>query len=144
MTTKLPTLDEAIGLVTESGAQTASHERVTEVIRAICVPGFHLRQGDVKLTFVCDAENAEVTDLKVTQERQLAIGETKGSRHILEGDATIYARENDDGFTGPMIVTNKARAIVTHPEHRHYVLPADTCWSVEYAKDEATKQRVQD
>lgn len=137
----------AFARVTQSGKLAARHERRTEILRAICFLGAHIRQGDVVLEFLGDSISVqEMQELRETSERQLAPGNTQGSRHILEGDARVYLRpdERGDGTTGPLIVTGESLSTVTHPEHRHYTLPPNTMWGVCYELDEATKRRVQD
>lgn len=135
------TIEEAIARVTESGQKAASHERVTEIIEAICVPGFHVRQGDVLLT--CLAPGTDHGD--AIAERQLAPGTTQGSRHVAEGNVDIYARRGTD-LTGPLLKVRDGGCTVTHPEHRHYVLPEGTEWGVTYERDLAQEEltRVMD
>lgn len=129
--------NEAIRRVQESGRRAAEHERVTEIVAAIVAPGLYIRQGDVLLT-ACEAP----TNGQVTDERQLAPGTSKGSRHVADGDVTIYARTGTDPLVGPTLVVGEGGCTITHPEHRHYILPAGTAWSVTYERDLAAEERA--
>lgn len=122
-------ITEAIEEVRASGRKASQHERKTEIIPAICSIGSHVRQGDILLTF-CDPK---VDRGEVTEQRQLAPGNTQGSRHIVEGDVTVHARRGD-ALTGPLLIVGKGGCTVTHPEHRHYVLP-EGAWAVTYERD---------
>lgn len=141
MTTQI-SIEEAISRVNESGKVAASHERVTELIGAICVPGYYVRQGDVTLTCV----KAIPSDHKPGGERQLAPGTTQGSRHVAEGDAEMFSRPTNHPLEGPLMKVGDGGVTITHPEHRHYILPAGTCWGVTYHRDLASEElaRVMD
>ncbi|MHC4977037.1 MAG: hypothetical protein ACYTF7_10590 [Planctomycetota bacterium] len=105
-------------------------------------PGYKIRQGDVYLEFLA------VTPSNVgplTTDRQLAPGSTQGSRHVAEGDVTVYAAPTGaSALTGPVIVA-KDRWTLTHPEHAHFDMPAGTC-RVTFQRDHEMEEiaRVRD
>lgn len=81
-----------------------------------------IRQGDVYLVRI--KELGKGYD-KVTSDRQLAPGTTKGSRHIIAANpaVTIYAAPGTGNFLmGPQIDA-KERFVLEHPEHAHFSLP---------------------
>lgn len=108
------------------------------VIKKIAV-GEAVRQGDIYLKRVAKtaARGEEI------ETRQLAPGNTQGSRHCVEGDVKIYARKGD-ALTGP-IVESETGFRVTHPEHAHFDMPAGT-YAVTYQRDFAREEvsRVND
>jgi hypothetical protein len=112
--------------------------------------GKHVRQGDLYIIRM-DPSTFDKTKYKVTQNRQLAPGSTKGSRHTVTDAVTVYApvkeqevlRQND-GFTmlGP-VVESKERFSVDHPEHAAMSCPAGT-YQISYQIDPITQRKVQD
>lgn len=103
--------------------------------------GKWIRQGDVYLMAIkdvpleCDTETAN---------RQLAPGETRGSRHIIEGNVKLFVKGPNAGRTdvleGPVIVA-KERCTLTHPEHAHFELPPGTYQSY-YQMDARQAERT--
>jgi hypothetical protein len=102
-----------------------------------------VRQGDIYL--VC------IESLPVGQEtknRQLAPGNTQGSRHIVAGDAAFVEVESFGDvpavLVGPAFACN-GDCTVMHPEHGDKVLPAGTTFQVIYQLHHADEiRRVQD
>ena len=106
-------------------------------------PGKWIRQGDVylmaieKVPMECDEETAN---------RQLAPGETRGSRHIIEGNVKLFVQSGrkavrqQDVLVGPVIIA-KERCTLTHPEHAHFSLPAGTYQSY-YQMDARQAERT--
>lgn len=101
--------------------------------------GEAVRQGDIYLTRV----RSDATREKEIHTRQLAPGNTQGSRHCVEGPVRVYERKGD-ALTGP-IVASEGRFKVTHPEHAHFDLPGG-CYAVTYQRDFAREEvsRVND
>lgn len=102
--------------------------------------GQFIRQGDVYLECI-EKQSKEYTE--VTQDRQLAPGTTKGSRHIIKANpgVTIYTSKQSRGFLmGPQIVA-KDRFILEHPEHAHFSLPAGT-YQARYQQEWTEKDEV--
>jgi len=116
------------------------------------------RQGDVYIHCIESREQFYKTILpggeeflpksrrgELSQDRQLAPGNTKGSRHILgRCDVTIYAPHKDAGvLEGPELHTDQL--IVNHPEHAAKKITSDTGkYIVTYQLDQKTRQRVRD
>lgn len=127
-------------------AANAEAQQSCRVVNQIAV-GKCVRQGDVYLVAVEPAHPHG----EETTNRQLAVGETQGSRHILEGEATLYvgtdlppgwAQWGGAKLLGPMIVALQ-RFNVTHPEHAHVSLPAG-CYQVVLQLDASTMRAVHD
>lgn len=115
-----------------------------------------VRQGDLYL--VCLASLPESKDAAT---RQLAPGETQGSRHIVDGDCRVVepidrsAVANEiarvvkgasvpEQLVGPLVEC-RGETTVTHPEHGHKILPAGTTWATVYQRAYAEEvRRVQD
>lgn len=112
--------------------------------------GTVLHQGDVYLHKV--AYNHARGEKLGT--RQVAVGTTVGSRHIVEGAVEVFegkelppgvkapgwCRESD--LLGPVVVATETFTL-THPEHAHHQCPAGT-YQVTYQADFSTQGRVQD
>ena len=103
-----------------------------------------VRQGDVYITRVADdhPHGGRV------ESRQLAIGNTQGSRHMA-GDAfeifegtTLPEGVEDGTFLGPCIKT-ETRELVKHPEHCWFSIPAGT-YQVTHQTDILTRERRKD
>jgi hypothetical protein len=114
-----------------------------------------VRQGD--LYFVC----LESLPAGTKTRRQLAPGETQGSRHVADGECAVYqpkepaavarligvacrGAEVPQELIGP-IVECHGDTTITHPEHGNRTLPAGTVWAVVYQRAYADEvRRVQD
>lgn len=115
-----------------------------------------VRQGDLYLVCLSESPAAEKT-----KDRQLAPGNTQGSRHVAVGQCTVSLVKNRDAMcevlnrlvkganvpaelVGP-VIRCKSAVTITHPEHGHKVLPADSVWAVVYQREHAEDvRRVQD
>lgn len=111
-------------------------------IESISVGQF-VRQGDIYIHCV-DENHAHGP---ATDNRQLAMGETQGSRHVIEGEcAVMEGTTTPDWATrallGPLVKLFK-RGTVTHPEHAHVSLPAGT-YQITHQMDARTLERVRD
>jgi len=116
----------------------AKAKQTTRVVRKI-EAGQFVRQGDVYAVRI----KAIPSGLKETQERQLAPGNTQGSRHVLAGQVKVWARDNGDSLTGPVFEVLGKSATLTHPEHAHIDLPTG-CYEVRFQEDLSTKRAVAD
>lgn len=128
-------------------AQTADPE--VRILRRIEV-GRAIHQGDVYVHRVPD----DYPRGKSWGSKQVAIGDTQGSRHVAEGDVEVFEtdrlpdtmskipRWDADAYRGPVVVA-KAPWRLTHPEHAHHQLPAGT-YQVTYQMDARTRERVMD
>jgi hypothetical protein len=103
-----------------------------------------VRQGDLYLVNI-----EKLPEGKKLEDRQLAEGNTQGSRHIVQGDVTLVSPNTahpgiDRVLCGPAFHCNEA-AEVTHPEHGNKILPKDTTWRVTFQRAHAEEmRRVQD
>lgn len=121
-------------------------ERVVREVRHIASieVGRAVRQGDIYIHRV----HGKHPHGKSRKSRQLAIGETRGSRHIAEAPAQVFEASTrpewcgERTFLGPVIVAEE-RFLVTHPEHAHVSLPCGT-YQVTHQTDARTLERVQD
>lgn len=115
-------------------------------------------QGDVYLHRVKDDHPRG----KLLGTRQIAVGTTVGSRHVVEGHVEVYEGvELPPGFRlpsgqvdgrkwqartedvlGPVVVW-RAAGVLTHPEHAHHACEVGVD-QVTYQYDWATRARVQD
>ena len=78
-----------------------------------------------------------------TDNRQLAPGHTKGSRHIVGiGECKIYAPDGGGFLVGPRIEADGTWEL-NHPEHAAYLFGRG-CHFVSYQLDARTLRRVQD
>ena len=107
--------------------------------------GQYVRQGDIYITKVA----ANHPRGAATQDRQLAQGESRGSRHIAEAPAKIFAGSkapstamNDKVFLGPC-VESASDFRISHPEHAHVILTAGT-YQITHQMDALTLKRVAD
>lgn len=104
--------------------------------------GDYFRQGDLYITKIAKPAG---TELKVLPfDRQLAPGNTKGSRHCLSHqDVRLYTRSGSDALTGPVLHVLR-EVTVEHPEHGNVVLP-EGWYGVTYQRAYAEElRRVQD
>ena len=100
----------------------------------VLAPGEAIRQGDLYLISIPPYANPG----KGSGTRQLAPGETQGSRHIVEGDVDVITVTTKDPLIGPVVV-GKSRFTLTHPEHAHFSMPAG-CYQVRYQRDYAAEE----
>lgn len=113
--------------------------------------GHAIHQGDVYLHRVADDHPRG----KELGSRQVAVGTTVGSRHVVEGDGVkVFAGQKlppgveepawvqQGSILGPVVVA-EGPFNLTHPEHAHHALPKGT-YQVTYQADFATQQRVLD
>ena len=102
-----------------------------------------VRQGDIYIHRVSDKHPAGAK----TGNRQLAIGTTQGSRHVIEGDCEVFEGTTAPDWAprallGPLVRLFK-RGTVTHPEHAHIDLPAGS-YQITHQMDARTLERVRD
>jgi hypothetical protein len=110
-------------------ASKVNHQE-TRIIDTIEV-GQAIRQGDVYLVRIKE----KPSDLIPTLDPQIAKGNTKGSRHILEITPTlrIYKLKNAGPLDGP-VIESQEQITLTHPEHAWFKLPGG-CYSTHYQQD---------
>lgn len=115
-----------------------------------------IRQGDVYIARLPDGAHIGKPH-KAELALKLALGETAGSRHILEGDFQAYDRDEKSPMPeackassvtplwSPAFKVGKGGATITHPEHAHVVNLVPGCsYQAWQQMDPRTRQRVQD
>lgn len=104
------------------------------------------RQGDLYIQKIAQVPANAFSNVSPPLSLQLARGESKGSRHILDSDAGVclYARIDGDELTGPVIQLELERTI-THPEHGDVILPPGL-YAITYQRafDKEELRRVED
>lgn len=131
---------EAQELITEKAKELAVQDKRTILKIEL---GQVVRQGDIYLHCV-SRDHRHGAELKT---RQLAIGESMGSRHMAEAPAKMYQGTDapdwaETELLGPCIVADLSFT-VSHPEHAHIDLPAGV-YQVTHQMDARTKKRVID
>lgn len=122
--------------------------------------GEHSRQGDVYIHRIKGIPSA--WDVEVKEHRQVALGQTMGSRHCADGakikvlwpksreDAVAQCpislfKDNDDfkrAAIGPIVVA-ESEWTLTHPEHAHHKF-GPGIYFTSYQIDYNTKREVRD
>lgn len=118
--------------------------RITEKM----APGEWIRQGDIQIQCL---EKLPTALGEPTKNSQLAVGQTQGSRHIINPipkGLKIYQPTKDASpLIGP-VIESPTRWRLTHPEHAHHDLPAgifQVTYQRDYKKERAEElRRVQD
>jgi len=101
------------------------------------------RQGDIYIRKI-----DSITGKVELKSRQLAQGNTKGSRHIIVDSPHVKLFEGysgksiNDFMKGPQIEAKSAFTI-THPEHAHLTIPEGN-YQITYQMDYARQARVRD
>lgn len=143
-TIERPTSHEAARAVRDAATMPLTELRHIAIIAI----GEHVRQGDLYIVRI-----EACSDWKPSKNKQLAPGETQGSRHMLDGPAVML--ENPNGAQvrtnrrtgafscpGPQIQA-RGRFTVTHPEHADFSLPAGS-YQVYFQVDGQSQRRVLD
>ena len=138
---KTADIQKNINTITEKAKELAVTDiRVIDKIEI----GQVIRQGDIYI----HAVKADHPHGRATKERQLAIGTSKGSRHILESvSANVFEGTKQpewctNALLGPYIAL-KERAFIGHPEHANVSIPAGN-YQITHQMDARTLQRVKD
>ena len=82
--------------------------------------------------------------------RQLAVGDTKGSRHLVEGDVSVFIGTHapdylDQGTPlGPMFIVHSGEARIPHPEHPEWYGLTVGAYQVSHQINALTGERTQD
>ncbi len=151
--TETKTVPQQIEEIRQSAAERMDGVK-TETIGTASA-GDVVRQGDLYLVCLPEPQHG-----RATRERQLAPGTTQGSRHVASGKCTVRLVDQQrvadqvnrivkganipQQLVGPVIHC-KESVTITHPEHAHKVLPADSVWAVVYQRAFAEEvRRVQD
>ena len=102
----------------------------------------YIRQGDIYIRRI-----EKITGTKKINNRQLATGSTKGSRHMVDDsvelfDGFIFLKNSPKFIFGPQIKAKKC-FLITHPEHADFILPAGN-YQVSYQGDWIRQEKVRD
>ncbi len=131
-----------IEVIEKIKADAQKHSDEPRFVRVVS-EGDEIRQGDIYLYPV----NTAPTNLEAQQSatRQLAPGESKGSRHIVVTPSVkIFNKKNPNALDGPVLFAEE-RFVVTHPEHADISCPPGT-YNVTYQRDHMKEEmeRVRD
>lgn len=149
---KVMTAEKAFAEVRKQAERIKNDEPATVGTVSI---GDVVRQGDLYLVAIGDLPAKRTP----TGERQLAPGNTQGSRHVLAGECEVFTAEpaaiaalvkKSNGviipapLLGPVFRT-VGEVTVEHPEHGHRALPAGECFATVYQRAFADEvRRAQD
>jgi hypothetical protein len=104
-----------------------------------------VRQGDIYITLLDNIPAGYERQAKWN--RQLAPGNSPGSRHVLDSRTGVrcYLNPHATEFDGPVLVLNREREL-THPEHGNWILPPNV-YAISYQRTQDAldeQRRVQD
>lgn len=107
---------------------------------AAASPGETHRQGDLYVTLLVGLPPMP-TIQPTSPRRQLAVGNTQGSRHCLDSLSGVKCYEWSDAtpFDGPILDISQER-VIEHPEHGHLILPPGV-YGVTYQRDLDAEER---
>ena len=105
--------------------------------------GQYIRQGDLYIRKI-----EKITGIEKIENRQLAPGMTKGSRHIVDESVELFKVSNFDINNVPQFIIGpqikaKQNFKITHPEHADFYLPFGN-YQVSYQCDWSRQERVRD
>lgn len=106
--------------------------------REVLLSGGQVRQGDVYLRLIPDDSPKGAP----WEGRQVAQGNTKGSRHIANTPAKLFHPAQQHELLGPVVVSD-SDWVLSHPEHQDHICPPGTI-QVGLQLDPRTKRRVVD
>ena len=104
--------------IQENAVSSSNEPRMVRTV----LEGQIVRQGDIYIEAISKAKFEQVSG-KETDNRQLAEGESKGSRHIVGAGPKVFAPKQRRQLFGPLINATQ-RFVVEHPEHAHVSLPS--------------------
>lgn len=134
----MPTIEEALETLSKCVPNTSPREYIT---------GKVMQQGDI---YVHPVNTDHPHGPNMGSHRQLAVGDTKGSRHMIEGDVDVYfgtnAPEYVDAATplGPMFIVRSGTAKISHPEHPEWRGLTVGAYQVTHQINALTGERVTD
>lgn len=102
--------------------------------------GDYVRQGDIYITLLAGVPAGAIRDKN--PQKQLAPGNTQGSRHCLSRmtDVTVYRLKSPTPYDGPVLDVAKP-VTITHPEHGDWALPVG-CYGISYQRTEDSEGRI--
>lgn len=98
------------------------------------------RQGDIYITLLASVPAGAVRIDKPS--RQLAPGNTQGSRHCLSSlsGVSVYRLKDATPYDGPVLDVSKP-VTITHPEHGDWSLPCGV-YGISYQRTEDSEGRI--
>lgn len=146
-----PCVSSLIASINEAASRSSNHVRVVDP--AHVKPGKLLgRQGDIYIT--PSLLSAKDNLGKLVKTRQLAEGNTQGSRHVVGANALVYkpdnfgqvvARNRNSGYVKGynIVVPEGETCSIHHPEHAIFELPSGV-YEVDFQLDPRSMQSVRD
>lgn len=134
----MPTIKEALEILSKCTPNTSPRQYV---------PGNVMQQGDI---YIHPVPMDHPHGPSMGAHRQLAIGDTKGSRHMIEGDVEVFygttAPDYVDQATplGPMFFVRSGLAKAPHPEHPEWQGITLGAYQVTHQINPLTGERVTD
>src|SRR5581483_12267114 len=132
----MTTATETFTKIQNAAQKTVPSLRIIDEMKT----GDVIRQGDIYIERLARLPEKRGAKTTVTQ---LAIGQTQGSRHIIDPKPiglVIYApRPGATPLEGPIVSSKRNRFRLTHPEHGHFDLPAGV-YQVTYQRDFARER----
>lgn len=136
---------------TKASAPSIETSRVACIAHDTWAAGDCCHQGD--LIFVCLGEKPR--KLEARANRQIAEGDTRGSRHVVAGGEVydgnpkelmglVKLATNDRvvvsrlAYIGPVF---EGPCVVEHPEHQHHSFPKDTLTCVLFQRNQSAEDR---
>jgi hypothetical protein len=149
---KTLTAEKALQNVEETAERIRSDE--VEIIGTVS-PGDVIRQGDLMLVAVKGLPARRI----LRTNRQLVVGTSIGSRHIIDGDIELFDVSPEDSIAivreafgkpldlfvqlmGPVFKTI-GESVLTHPVHGDKVLPVGECFATVHQRQFAEEIRRQ-
>jgi len=93
----------------------------------VMYPGDAFRQGDIFIVMLESLPEA-ATKMDAPEGRQVAPGNTRGSRHCVEAtdDVTFYRVFDGDDLSDTIVDASSAGFTLRHPEHADVTVPCGT------------------
>jgi hypothetical protein len=133
------TIEQTLQTVATSGRTHANPKVRVLNNPSVFAYGKWVRQGDVMIQRL-ELEHG-IEDIKTgaatlkTDNRQVAPGDTKGSRHVVrENSAAVYMLKGADALTGPMIMAVDG-FYLEHPTHADMDIRLPGCYRVTFPRD---------
>ena len=118
----------------QSSARTHQNPNTRVVTQDSTLPmGCTIRQGDVMLTRRALGHSDSVKTVP-TENRQLAPGDSIGSRHVLRAGPSVFTRLEATALQGPLVEAPNG-IYLEHPTHGDIDCRLPGCYEVTYPRD---------
>lgn len=124
--------------------ETRANKQIHNLVKVESMKiGQWVRQGDIYVTMI-----ESITGKLELKSRQLVIGQTKGSRHIVVDSPNVkiwkgYVGSDKPEFMKGDQIEAKTGFVISHPEHAHISLPCGN-YQVTYQMDWKQQDRTKD